>query len=237
MKNNLSCVKIFQIIVLFNQGINMNNIDHTDTTPFQFGQTDEMKFTLASPKSRIKARLIDYLFYFLFVIPFIILKIIFNHVPESGDNTTAYIIILASFFFGIVTIIFYLYQLIIVCKYGQTFGKRICNIRVIKTNGRNPGFFGYLIRRELLYYLIIIFISIILTILIMLFLPNNISINMNEEHFLTHHISNAINSAINFIFFIICCIMLFKHKEHRTLQDLLANTLVIQCEPKPKSKK
>lgn len=190
----------------------MNNVDRTNTMLFQFGQTDEIEFTLASPKTRIKARLLNYLFDVLLFLPSIILAIIINNSAQTS-NAMRY----TTLVFGIniiAIIIFYIYQLILMCKYGQSLGKRICNIRVIKTDGSNPGFFGYCIRREFLYYFIINCISTIFI--------------YNKDLF------DLMSSVISFICFIICFIMLFKHKQHRTLQDLLAKTLVIQCEPKYK---
>lgn len=94
---------------------------------------------------------------------------------------------------------------------GQSLGKKIMGIRVLKSDGSNPGFGGTVLIREVAWS----FIVGIIVIAVML--------AVNETG------GNLISLLIAFINFI----MLFSVKrDRRTLYDMLADTVVVQLPPR-----
>ncbi|MBI0067731.1 MULTISPECIES: RDD family protein [unclassified Snodgrassella] len=101
-------------------------------------------------------------------------------------------------------------QWIMMSKTGQSFGKRIMKIKVINLDGRNPGFVGTVLIREILFQTIIIIFSYLL---IEIF-------NLNPE---------STEKIFNYLITFICFFMLFRTEANRrTLQDYLAKTIVIK---------
>lgn len=94
---------------------------------------------------------------------------------------------------------------------GQSLGKKIMGIRVLKSDGNNPGFGGTVLIREVAWS----FIVGIIVIAVML--------AVNETG------GNLISLLIAFINFI----MLFSVKrDRRTLYDMLADTVVVKLPPR-----
>lgn len=115
----------------------------------------------------------------------------------GGLSTIVYLIV------GIV-------QLYYMSRYGQSLGKKIMGIRVLKSNGSNPGFLGTVLVRELAWGLIV------LVILISAYFVLKVNIL----------ICSLLILLINFI-------MLFSVKrDRRTLYDILADTVVVQLPPR-----
>lgn len=108
-------------------------------------------------------------------------------------------------------------QIILLCKHGQSIGKRLMNIRLLKTDGSNPSFTGAILLREVVFDLILTAIS---SIFIFLVSPNLSS-------------SNGLSEMISVLAYLVCLIMLFTAKDRRTLQDWLAGTIVVQLPKKP----
>ena len=105
-------------------------------------------------------------------------------------------------------------------RYGQSIGKRIMNIRVIKTNGTDAGFVGTVLLREVLFNVVVGIISSILGVLVALVLNNTGSGEM---------VSNLVQSALWITCFIMAC---DPKRDRRTLQDMLADTVVVALPPK-----
>nr|WP_051940519.1 RDD family protein [Stenoxybacter acetivorans] len=105
-------------------------------------------------------------------------------------------------------------------KYGQSIGKRIVGIKVIKSNGKNPGFVGNVLLRECVFYLIIGFVvSIIATVFFNGADTDTIVANLRTMIWLVY------------MPWLICFGMLYQTKIwRRTLQDYLAGTLVVKAE-------
>lgn len=103
----------------------------------------------------------------------------------------------------LVTIAFYIYQIVIMAKDGQSLGKKILGIRVITEDGENPGFVKYVLIREFLFYFLVIIVL--------------------------GFIGKTVAATVFWVCVIACVIMLFMENRNRqTLQDLLAKTLVIK---------
>lgn len=101
-------------------------------------------------------------------------------------------------------------QWIMMSKTGQSFGKRLMKIKVINLDGRNPGFVGTVLIREILFHTIISTFSYLL---IKIF-------NLNE---------NSTEQICNYLITFVCFLMLFRTEANcRTFQDYLAKTIVIK---------
>lgn len=95
-----------------------------------------------------------------------------------------------------------IYQLVIMIRDGQSWGKKVMGIRVITADGENPGFVRYVLLREFAYGLIINLISLI----------------------------PILGSLVALIAAIICLVFLFMDsRDRQTLQDMLAKTLVVRA--------
>ena len=125
--------------------------------------------------------------------------------------------------FAVSLIVFFIYVLVqtwMMSRYGQSIGKRIMNIRVIKTNGTDAGFVGTVLLREVLFNVVAGIISSILGVLVALVLNNTGSGEM---------VSNLVQSALWITCFIMAC---DPKRDRRTLQDMLADTVVVALPPK-----
>lgn len=94
-----------------------------------------------------------------------------------------------------------IYQAVIMSKYGQSFGKKIMKIRVADLEGNNPGFVGTVLLREVVFNFVLSVIGMIpvLGVLVTLGVP------------------------------LALVVMLFTDRDRRTLQDILAKTIVIKA--------
>lgn len=111
---------------------------------------------------------------------------------------------------SIVYLIVGVVQLYYMSRYGQSLGKKIMRIRVLKSNGSNPGFLGTVLVREVAWGLIVLAI-VFATYFV---LKGNILIY------------SLLITLINFI-------MLFSVKrDRRTLYDILADTVVVKLPPR-----
>ncbi|PSJ79704.1 RDD family protein [Neisseria iguanae] len=107
-------------------------------------------------------------------------------------------------------------QIYFMSRDGQSLGKKILGIRVLKTDGTNPGFFGAVFMREAAYYFLLG-----LAVGIIAYVAQ--SITGNPEMF------DLLSNLLQIAAYLVCVVMLFKVKsDRRTLQDYLANTVVVQ---------
>ncbi|MDO4907910.1 RDD family protein [Neisseria sp.] len=120
--------------------------------------------------------------------------------------------------FGLAVMAVYgLGQIWLMSRSGQSFGKKIMQIRVLKSDGRNPGFWGTVVLREILFNIIVTFAAMIAGYLLALAAGSST---------LT---ADTIGNVLSFVPWIICLFMLFnKSKNRRTLQDMLADTVVVR---------
>ncbi|PIT20664.1 RDD family protein [Snodgrassella communis] len=168
------------------------------------------KLELASPAYRLCAITINQLFQYIIFLPIYIysLSALFEAREEeyNSDELTEFLLewltlpqTLTIIKITIMAlIIFTAWQISWMTKYGQSIGKRMLNIRVIRTNGDNPGFIRNVILREIVYQLIVVIIG-------------------------------TLTLGIGYFVFMLFPAMLFINKwQRRTLQDFLADTIVVK---------
>lgn len=182
---------------------------------------DEIEVELAGAWERIGAALLNNIFTFLACIPMLVGLI--TAAFKSRDMLESYanlddeelFALLEQwltnnwFLLGLLILIIYgIAQCYCMSRNGQSFGKKLLNLKVIKQNGEDAGFVGVVLLREVVFN---IGCAIILGILGTLL-----------------HLSDAIQNVFSYIPTIACVIMLFAATESRTLQDWIAGTVVIK---------
>lgn len=175
----------------------------------------EIEVTLAKPWRRIVAVLLNGLFNVLVVLPFMAWLMLTEtdyslrvQGVEGGDAQQPVMIYLAML---AVVLVYGCIQLFLMARDGQSLGKKVMRIRVLKQNGTNPGFFGTVFMREILLGLIF-FAVIFMTALL-----------LGDE--VAGQWSNIGQLGI----FVVNLVMLFRvQNDYRTIPDLLADTVVVQ---------
>lgn len=113
------------------------------------------------------------------------------------------------FLFGLLLFIIYgITQCYYMSRDGQSFGKKLLNLKVIKQNGEDAGFVGVVLLREIVFN---IGCGVVLGILGALL-----------------RLGDAVQGVFGYIPTIACVIMLFAAAESRTLQDWIAGTVVVK---------
>lgn len=180
---------------------------------------------LASAGERIGAVLLNWLFNLLAFIPIVwaILSVLPSaeqldqmafHPEEMQELVLA---ILSSTFFQIACalwLVYAIWQIVMMSKYGQSLGKRCLNLKVIKSNGEEAGFVGVVLLREVVYTFILTVVGVMI----------EIAFSMQE---------GAAANILSVLLSLVCLVMLFVQKDRRTVQDFLANTVVVKL---PKTK-
>ena len=140
------------------------------------------KLELASPADRLSAVVINHVIGYIIAAPFYyyyivsIFKFKFAVTMNSEELKTLNPEQLNQFihdwinlpqtriligFTAVASIIYAVWQIYWMTKYGQSIGKRLLKIRVIRTNGDNPGFAGNVLVREIVYKIIANFITVL----------------------------------------------------------------------------
>ena len=132
-------------------------------------------------------------------------------------------------------LIYVVFQFIQMSLTGQSVGKRLMKIKVIKKNGEKAGFFNVVLVREIFYTFITLILLFILTIkdinLRQMEHAKNVGVYLNFIDKFLKYLYNILHIFTEFstLFLFICIIMLFIRKSnYRTLQDFLANTIVVK---------
>lgn len=162
---------------------------------------------LASPAHRMSAVMINQTLTCLICLPLYI-QMSFSFLDNetglyqyNGQNFVNWIsqpatkIIIGLTFIAL--IVYTLWQVFWMSKYGQSIGKRILKIWVIRTNGENVGFARNVILRELIYQILVIVLSLI-----------------------TFGIGY-------FVFMLVPAMVFIKEWNRRTFQDFMAGTIVV----------
>ncbi|WP_370579598.1 RDD family protein [Snodgrassella alvi] len=131
-------------------------------------------------------------------------------------------------------LIYVVFQFIQMSLTGQSVGKRLMKIKVIKKNGEKAGFFNAVLVREIFYT----FITLILFTMLIIDVPPNLMDFAKNVGVYLNFIDKFLNylyrilcifTEFSTLFLFICIIMLFIRKsDYRTLQDFLANTIVVK---------
>ncbi|UOP04531.1 RDD family protein [Conchiformibius kuhniae] len=194
----------------------MQNSSQEQNAPFSFGQTDDIEVDLASPWARMGAVLLNTVFWFITILPMLV--VLFQNfnietnefspqfMQQSGLAVAAWLLLPLAY--GI-------WQLIQYSKHGQTLGKKIVGIRLIKEDGSNPGFVGAILLREVVYGIIIGVLGLVLT----------LATGAKSDE-------SVWGDVMNLLATLACVIMMFAARDRRTLQDMLAKTVVIKLPKK-----
>ena len=181
---------------------------------------ETVEVDLASAGSRIGAALLNGVFNLLAYIPLIVAI-----VQEGGYNTRAQGLEklstddtgLMGWLMGV--LVYGIVQIFYMSRDGQSLGKKVLGIRVLKTDGQNPGFLGTVLIREIGYGLVLFLISVGIGML---------GVLMGGEN-----LGDILVNLVQFGASGACVVMLFQMKnDRRTLQDMMANTVVVKLPKK-----
>ena len=133
-------------------------------------------------------------------------------------------------------LIYVVFQFIQMSLTGQSVGKRLMKIKVIKKNGKKAGFFNVVLVREIFYTFITLILFTMLIIIIdvppnLMDFAKNFGVYQNFIYKFLNYLYRilCIFTEFSTLFLFICIIMLFIRKSnYRTLQDFLANTIVVK---------
>ena len=206
----------------------LNNIYHSTQVEVAAALDDSVELELATAVQRIVAWLINRVIEVVLMIPafglIIVLLIKSGGKLDDIDNMQT---VYASLFWGIglVMLLYLIYgvvQVYYMSKHGQSIGKKLMKIRVVRENGDMAGFVHNVLLREFAYGLIC---SVIMMVLMGIFfavfgLEANSGVAM---------VMDALLQIVSYVPTIVCFIMLFmESRQRQTLQDMLAKTYVVQ---------
>ena len=206
----------------------LNNIYHSTQVEVAAALDDSVELELATAVQRIVAWLINRVIEVVLMIPafglIIVLLIKSGGKLDDIDNMQT---VYASLFWGIglVMLLYLIYgvvQVYYMSKHGQSIGKKLMKIRVVRENGDVAGFVHNVLLREFTYGLIC---SVIMMVLMGIFfavfgLEANSGVAMAVDVLL---------QIVSYVPTIVCFIMLFmESRQRQTLQDMLAKTYVVQ---------
>lgn len=172
----------------------------------------EIEVGIAGAGDRILAALLNQLFTFLILLmPFagLIAFAVKNEGRIVGSEEIVGLLLgTTSFWVGLAGILAYtVIQIYYMSRDGQSLGKKIMRIRVLKTDGRNPGFVGTVLVREIAWSVLVAIIAAVI----------GLAVGDNGEN------------AINLLAFLANFVLLFMVKrDRRTLYDILADTVVVK---------
>lgn len=185
--------------------------DYTDAASDN-RNVQEIEVGIAGAGDRILAALLNQLFTFLILlVPFagLIVFAIKNEGRIVGSEEIVGLLLgMTSFWVGLAGILAYtVIQIYYMSRDGQSLGKKIMRIRVLKTDGRNPGFVGTVLVREIAWSVLVAIIAAVI----------GLAVGDNGEN------------AINLLAFLANFVLLFMVKrDRRTLYDILADTVVVK---------
>ena len=189
---------------------------------------DEDEVNLASAAQRIAAWIINRGIEIVLMIPAIVLIVVLIMQNKNGLDDLEN---MESFFtsmmggIGLVMVLYLIYggiQLYFMCKYGQSIGKKLMKIRVVRENGDMAGFVHNVLLREVAYGLIC---SVIMMVLMGIF----VAVFGVEANSGVAMVIDVLLQIVSYLPTLACFIMLFMESRNRqTLQDLLAKIYVVQ---------
>lgn len=185
---------------------------------------DIVDVDLASPWRRLSAVLINSLLMLLAYLPLVgVMFDAMSALPEGdGQSTemlgqvmaqaggsTAWLGVLGALLILLVV------QVYMMSKHGQSVGKKAVGIRVLRTNGDNPGFFGTVFMREILPSLVIVGVSLLASV------------------FGGLAAYDMVSGLLQLAFVLSVAVMVFLPKiDRRTVPDLIAGTVVVRLPKK-----
>ena len=221
---------MWQVENRLNEGERMEPLDSIyHSTQVEVGSNgDEDEVNLASAAQRIAAWIINRGIEIVLMIPAIVLIVVLIMQNKNGLDDLEN---MESFFtsmmggIGLVMVLYLIYggiQLYFMCKYGQSIGKKLMKIRVVRENGDMAGFVHNVLLREVAYGLIC---SVIMMVLMGVF----VAVFGVEANSGIAMVIDVLLQIVSYLPTLACFIMLFMESRNRqTLQDLLAKTYVVQ---------
>lgn len=176
-------------------------------------EDDSVEVELASPWERIGAYMLNNVFNFIAMIP-AIAGLIMGAAKANDQGLTEEALIAAMFgnaWFWLGLLVYFAFgawQIYLMSKYGQSLGKKLLNLRVIRTNGDDAGFVNVVLLREVVYQVGLSVVAGIFGVM--------------------GDVGSILGSLAQLGVGIACLVMLFAHSERRTIQDLIADTVVIK---------
>lgn len=127
----------------------------------------EIEVGIAGAGDRILAALLNQLFTFLILlVPFVgLIAFAVKNEGRIGGREEIFGLLLGmtSFWVGLAGILAYtVIQIYYMSRDGQSLGKKIMRIRVLKTDGRNPGFVGTVLVREIAWSVLVAIIAAVI---------------------------------------------------------------------------
>ncbi|OSI21656.1 RDD family protein [Neisseria dumasiana] len=181
---------------------------------------------IATPKSRIVAYLLNTLFTVLAFVPiflaFIMLSVSANTEMTAEENF-AYLVGTTDWgniWIGVGLLILLGYTVVqcwMLSRHGQSIGKKIMKIRLLKNDGTNPGFWYAVMVREVGFN-VVLTLAVMVVAYLLVFMAG-------KDGFTADYIANSLSTVV----WLVCLSMLFNPaKNRRTLQDYFANTVVVR---------
>lgn len=206
----------------------LDNIYHSTQVEVATAIENDEEVELATAVQRIVAWIINRVIEVVLMIPAfgLIIALVLKSSGGTSDfenMETMFASLLGGL--GLVMVLYLIYggiQLYFMCKYGQSIGKKLMKIRVVRENGDVAGFVHNVLLREVAYGLIC---SVIMMVLMGIFfavfgLEANSGVAMAVDVLL---------QIVSYVPTIVCFIMLFmESRQRQTLQDMLAKTYVVQ---------
>lgn len=190
-------------------------------------ENDNPEFELASRARRLGAVIIDGIITqlpLLFITGF---GVVLNKLFGGTDNKL--LLIIAILWFSLFVLIVVI-NLILLYRYGQTIGKRLLSIKIVRSNGSRASLKRIIFLRWLLLLLFILGASTLIWLIIWLIILGASTLIFGSGHFeLSINSSNTqmiTNIFIN-ILSLIEVLLIFR-KDRRCLHDLIADTIVIK---------
>lgn len=189
---------------------------------------EQLEVELAGGWERIGAALLNNIFSTIAMIPIIVGFFVGLMNIKDGDNWNIdeMQIMLNKFnplwfLVGLAIFLAYsIWQCVLMSTTGQSLGKKLLNLKVIKSDGSEAGFVGTVLLREVVYMVAsAIAVGIVVNLLFMMLTLEDTSKEM------------ILNNSFSYIPTLICTVMLFTSRDRRTLQDKIANTVVIKLPP------
>ena len=190
---------------------------------------EQLEVELAGGWERIGAALLNNIFSTIAMIPMIVGFFVgFVNIRDNGNwnNIDDMQIMLNKFnplwfLVGLAIFLAYsIWQCVLMSTTGQSLGKKLLNLKVIKSDGSEAGFVGTVLLREVVYMVAsAIAVGIVVNLLFMMLTLEDTSKEM------------ILNNSFSYIPTLICAVMLFTSRDRRTLQDKIANTVVIKLPP------
>lgn len=199
----------------------MNNVEQTGRPE---AVENVVEVELASAGRRIGAALLNGILNVLMYVPLVAVILStdgYNARAQGLDKLAADDSNLMVWALGclLLILVYGIVQVYYMSRDGQSLGKKMLGIRVLKTDGNNPSFLGAVLIREVGYGLLLFAVAAGLGML---------GVLAGGES-LGEMLSNIVQLGAS----VACLVMLFRVSgDRRTLQDLLANTVVVKLPKK-----